>query len=97
MPRPPGPLALRKTYDNQKFADALQLLLNRMSSQTELDGPIESLYPIPHHAWRQIQDRVELYLKTGDTNFLLDAANFALIEYLRPSIPSAFMKATEQD
>jgi hypothetical protein len=95
MPRPIGPLVLRKTYDNQKYADALQQLVNRMSSLEHAQGPFEELYPIPHRAWQQINDRVELYLKTGDTQFLLDAANFALMEYLRPSIPSAFMRTQE--
>lgn len=95
MARPPGPLVLRKSYENQAFADALQLLLNRMAASDEKYGSIKQNYPIPHHAWRQIPGRVEKYLKTGNTEYLLDVANFALIEYLRPSFPEAFFEATK--
>lgn len=93
MARPPGPLVLRKTYDNQKYADALQKLTDRMAFLVERDGPIESNFPIPHHAWRNVADRTEMYVRTGDPVFLLDAACFALIEYLRPSIIEAWNNA----
>lgn len=95
MPRPPGPLALRKTYDNQRYADALQLMLNRMASRVESQGPIEAMYPIPHRAHRLIQDRVDMYLGSGDRQFLIDAANLCLIEYLQPSVPDAWEESRE--
>lgn len=94
MPRPHGPLVLRKTYDNQKYGDALQLLINRMAFSEQKYGPIETNYPIPHHAWQQIIRRLELYHTTGNREWLLDVANFALIEFLRPSLPQAFFEAT---
>lgn len=93
MPRPPGPLVLRKTYDSQKYADALQKLTDRMAFLVERDGPIEQNYPIPHHAWRNIGGMTTLYTNTGDPTFLLDSACYALIEYLRPSLPKPWNEA----
>jgi len=66
-----------------------------MSALVERQGPIEYLYPIPRRAHRLIHDQVELYLKTGDRQFLLNAANYCLIEYLQPSVPDAFKESRE--
>lgn len=89
MARGPGPLVLRKTYENQAFNDNLQLLLDRMAAMEKKDGPIANNYPVPHHAWQNALFWLRTY-GTGRTHsrqYLLDVANFCMIEYLHPSFP----------
>ena len=41
--------------------------------------------------------RLDEYARTGNTEYLIDAANFAMMEFLYPSHPNAFFKATDAD
>ena len=41
------------------------------------------------------KDRLDQYLKTGNTEFLVDAANFAMLEFLYPQVPGAKFTATD--
>jgi len=41
--------------------------------------------------------RLDEYALTGNTEFLIDAANFAMIEFIVPSHPHAHFKATDSD
>lgn len=36
-----------------------------------------------------IEKRLQKYIETGNTEFLADVANFAMIEFMYPSIPDA--------
>lgn len=36
-----------------------------------------------------------LYRKTGNTEYLTDAANYLMFEFMYPSVPNAYFKATE--
>lgn len=38
---------------------------------------------------------VEKYLKTGNTEYLLDAANYLMFEYMYPQVEGAYFKATD--
>ena len=93
MARQAGPLVLRRVYDNQDFADALQMMLNRMAFSEQKYGPLESNYPVPHHARQNARARLARYENTHNREYLLDVANFAIIEYLRPSFPDAYFEA----
>lgn len=42
-------------------------------------------------------DRLRKYAETGNTEFLVDAANFAMIEFMLPSHPNAFFEGTDDD
>lgn len=42
-----------------------------------------------------IEKRLEKYKETGNTEFLADLANFAMIEFMYPSIPGASYKPTD--
>ena len=41
--------------------------------------------------------RLKKYESTGNTEFLIDIANFAMIEFMYPQHPKAFFKATDSD
>ena len=42
-----------------------------------------------------LKKRVEMYEKTGNTEWLVDAANFAMIEFMYPQHPKAHFRATD--
>jgi hypothetical protein len=71
-------------------------MAEKMGDSEEKYGPIITRFPIPHKAHIAAQIRLKRYLKYGDRKNLLDAANFLLIEYLRPSHPRAFLEASAE-
>lgn len=46
-------------------------------------------------ALRNIEKRIAKYKETGNTEFLADAANFAMIEFMYPSIKGAKYNPTD--
>ena len=42
-----------------------------------------------------LEKRLQKYKETGNTEFLADIANFAMIEYMYPQHPDAHYKATD--
>jgi len=44
-----------------------------------------------------LNQRIEKYQQTGNTEFLMDAANFCMIEFMFPNHPNAFFKTTDSD
>lgn len=66
---------------------AISELLNRMGVSYFKYGAVADAYPLRVKALDSLQLRVETYLKGGNAEFLLDAVNFAMIEYMHPSVP----------
>jgi len=46
-------------------------------------------------AIKSMEMRIQKYKDTGNTEFLVDAANFAMIEYIYPQHPKAHFRATD--
>jgi hypothetical protein len=46
-------------------------------------------------AIKSLELRVQKYLETGNTEFLADVANFAMIEFMYPQHPNAHFKSTD--
>jgi hypothetical protein len=44
-----------------------------------------------------LTDRLRKYAETKNTEFLIDAANFAMIEFMHPSVEGAFFAGTDDD
>lgn len=60
-------------------------------------GAIAEAYPHKVNAITSLTDRLRKYAETGNTEFLMDAANFAMIEFMLPSHPQAFFEGTDSD
>lgn len=75
----------------------LQGMLDRMGLSYYKYGKIVDAYPHKINAIESMKVRVDKYLDTGNIEFLIDAANFAMIEFMLPSHPEAFYKATTSD
>ena len=74
------------------------LMKNRMIMSFYKYGPIKENYgnrlvkAIPN-----LEKRLNMYKETGNTEYLVDIANFAMIEYMYPQHPKAhFNPETEQ-
>lgn len=60
-------------------------------------GPIKQGFPHKINAIDSLKQRLEKYQQTGNLEFVVDAANFCLIEFLCPSHPKPFFKGTDSD
>lgn len=48
-------------------------------------------------AVKTLEQRLALYKKTGNTEWLVDVANMAMIEYMYPQHPEAHFRATSSE
>jgi hypothetical protein len=79
-------------YHSQEFH---QLMVNRMIVSHHKYGKVADNYPTKQDAIKSLEQRLRLYKKTGNTEWLVDVANFCMIEFMRPKHPKAHFRATE--
>ena len=60
-------------------------------------GWMSDTYPELAQAVKCIQERVDLYNRTHNLEYLVDIANFAMIEYKHPSYPDASYTPQDSD
>lgn len=70
----------------------LQGMLNRMGMSFFKYGSIKAAYPHKVDAIKSLKLRLNKYEKTGNTEYLIDVANFAMIEFTLPKHPDAHFK-----
>lgn len=70
----------------------MQAMLNRVAVGFFQYGPVAQAQT--DHL-KNARHRLDQYEKTGNTEFLIDAANFAMFEFMAPGIPGASFKATD--
>lgn len=85
--------------------DFVQAMANRMAVSYHKYGPLAEAYPDKVDAIKSLYIRIDLYLNggitkngkvpPGNTEYLVDAANFAMIEFMRPRIPGAKFVPTD--
>ena len=93
-----GEVALRAPVPpSEVSAVFLQGMINRMAVSYFKYGPVASAYPEHVNALKSAIDRIEKYVATKNTEFLVDAANFMMIEFMHPSDPDAFFEGTDSD
>lgn len=86
-----------EVYPREDYWDALQMMANRMSVSQHKYGALEDNYPHKVKSLESAEIRIHKYLVTGNTEFLLDAANQMVIEFLFPSHGGAHFRATDSD
>ena len=87
-------LAAPESEIDPKF---LQGMANRMAVSFHKYGPVADGYPDNVDALGSLTQRIAMYLETGNTEYLMDAANFAMIEFMHPSLRGAHFTATDSD
>jgi len=71
--------------DGQVSRDFLQGMVTRMATSYHKYGHIKINYPDTMDAVAMLRDRLDMYLKTGNLEWLMDVANYAMIEFMLPN------------
>ena len=91
-------MELKEGCPNTEFSKQfLQGMLDRMAMSFYVYGKVADAYPEKVNAVASIQVRLREYARTGNTEFLIDAANFAMIEFMHPAHPDAHFTPTDND
>jgi hypothetical protein len=73
----------------------VQGMADRMTTSRHKYGPVADAYPHKVNAIASLKVRLAKYEETGNTEYLMDMANFAMIEYMHPRHPRAHFKAED--
>lgn len=73
----------------------ITLMQNRIEVSHHKYGWMSQTYPELAQAERQIEERLYKYREIGNTEWLVDIANFAMIEFMYPSHSNAHFRATD--
>jgi hypothetical protein len=60
-------------------------------------GPIAEAYPGKVDAVASLRQRLRRYERTGNTEWLVDVSNFAMIEFMHPGHPGAHYAPSDSD
>lgn len=83
-----------KTEFSEEFVAGMR---NRMVVSFYKYGCVADAFPSKVQAMASLQDRLRKYAETGNTEWLIDAANFAMIEFMHPAHPDAHFTGTDDD
>jgi hypothetical protein len=75
----------------------VQYMRNRMAVSFHKYGKVADAYPHKVDAIESLKKRLERYTETGNTEWLVDAANFAMIEFMHPRHEVAHFKGTDSN
>lgn len=91
-------LTLRKTAPNSEFSEVfIQGMIDRMGVSFYKYGKVDEAYPLYIDALASMRDRVKKYKETRNSEYLIDAANFLMIEFMCPSLEDVDYKPTDVD
>ena len=78
-------------------ADFIKKMQNRILVSHYKYSWMKNTYPELAQAVKEIEQRLKKYLETGNTEWLIDVANFAMIEFMYPSVSGAAFRGTDSD
>ena len=88
----------RKEILKRDFSEAF---INKMKNAIEMShykyGWASKTYPELAQAYKCISERLELYIETHNKDYLVDIANFAMLEFLYPAFEDAHYTPTDSD
>lgn len=85
------------TPSTEYSREFLQGMIDRMGVSFCKYGLVADAYPAKTDAFRSARDRMGKYQETGNTEFLIDAANFLMIEFMHPDHARAHFKPTDSN
>ena len=88
-----GPM--RGIPDTEVSEPFVQGMKNRMAASYFKYGPVADGYPRKVDAIASLRRYLERYEETGNAEFLMDVANFAMIEFMLPRHPNAHFRPTD--
>ena len=90
-----------KTREEILKRDFSTEFIRKMENAIEMShykyGWASDTYPELAQAYKCIEERLEMYRKTHNTEYLVDVANFAMLEYMHPSFSDAAYAPTDSD
>lgn len=87
------PKSIPDTQVSQKF---IQGMIDRMAFGFHNYGPIVVNFPNNYNAMKSMRQRIQKYRKTHNTEWLIDAANYLMIEFMLPKDKKAFFESTSK-
>lgn len=87
----------KRILETEFSAEFVRYMQNRMIVSFHKYGPIKEAYPHKVDAIGSMQERMRKYAETGNTEWLLDAANFLMIEFMLPRHPTAHFRGTDDE
>lgn len=75
----------------------VQGMVDRMNMSYFKYGLVAEAYPNKVDAIASLKQRLDKYAETGNLEYLMDAGNFAMIEFMRPKHPQAYFETTDSD
>ncbi len=91
---PEGVRAILAHSFSERFADGMRA---RMVVSHHKYGHLADAYPEKIDSLRCLRERLARYEETGNAEWLIDTANFAMIEFMHPSHPLAHFRPTDSD
>ena len=98
---------LKAAPDTEFSTTFAQGMADRMAVSYFKYGAVAEAYPKKVNAIESLKTRLDLYLnggevkgvkiQPGNTEYLMDVANFAMIEFMYPKHPKAFFKPTDSN
>ena len=73
----------------------VQGMANRMATSYSKYGAVKDAYPARVDAIRSLLLRLDRYERDGNTEHLIDAANYCMIEFMAPKHPEAHFAPTD--
>lgn len=64
----------------------LQMMLNSMCMSYFKFGYVRNNFPKPVDSLATLESMLSKYRKSGNSDYLVDIANYAMIEYMHPSV-----------
>lgn len=77
--------------------DFTDKMVRRMATSYHKYGPMRKARDAGVLIMAAAEQRLALYRETGNTEYLVDAANFLMMEYTTPAHPKAHFEATDSD
>lgn len=88
----------REQILSRDFSESfIQKMRNAIEMSHYKYGWANKTYPELAQAYKCIQQRLELYEKTHNKDYLVDVANFAMLEFLYPAFLDAAYTPTDSD
>jgi len=89
-------MKLPPNVPNTEYSDAFdQGRADRMAMSYFKYGPVAQGFPKRVDAIATLKDKLATYERTGNTEWLMDVANYAMIEFMHPRHPDAHFRATD--
>lgn len=90
-----------KTREEILREDFSENFINKMKNAIEMSyykyGHAKRTYPELAKACSCVQQRLNLYFETHNTEYLVDVANFAMLEFMFPAFEDAHYTPTDSD